>query len=457
MNATEARLLDLIRSGFGGVAAPAYARAAVSARGRSRLGRMRALLAAAGNPQFACPVIQVAGTSGKGSTAQLIGSLLSAAGFLPGLHQTPYLQSPTEKLVLGEQLASARQFAESTDWLFAAAERLRRRSPEFELRYGSAWVALTFGHFAEAQPDFLVLECGAGARFDLTNVTEPVVSVITRIGLDHQATLGPDVAEIAWHKAGIARPGRPLVTIAQGEPIDGVIDREADRVGARLRRLREGVDWLRSAAADGGNLFTYRGKKLRLGPVLLRGGAWQAENAALACATVEEVLPDRAGLDDGVLARALARTRLQGRLERAMREPLVILDGAHNPQKSAALARSLPRLIGGRRLVVVLGVMGYKKARDVLAPLVAIADSVVFTQADVYVKKAYRARELGELFGDRRSLVVEDPGEALDAGIAAAGSDGAVCVTGSLYLAGKVRERWWPTEQIVSQRTPWPI
>ena len=416
---------------------------------------MRSLLRAAGDPQLAYPVIQVAGTSGKGSTAQLIGSLLRACDLKVGLHQTPYLQSPTEKLVLGEKLASAEEFAASTDWLFATAEKMRRRDPEFELRYGSAWVALTFGHFARVDPDYLVLECGAGARFDLTNVTEPEVSVITRVGLDHQATLGGSVAEIAWHKAGIARAGRPLVTIAQGERIDAVIDAEAAAAGARVKRLREGCDW-EVSRAGGRNRFTYRGKVLRLGPVELGAGAWQAENAALACGAVEEVLATIPEIDVDRLSRSLTQTRLQGRLEVASRNPLVVLDGAHNPQKSSALAGSLPAVVGRRKLVAVLGVMGYKNAREVLEPIAGIADEIVFTQADVFVKRAYPARELMELLGAPSARAIADPNEALQAAVGLAGPDGAVCVTGSLYLVGRVRERWWPTDQIVRQRTPWP-
>jgi dihydrofolate synthase/folylpolyglutamate synthase len=421
----------------------------------ARLERMRALLRAAGDPQLAYPVIQVAGTSGKGSTAQLIGSLLRACGLKVGLHQTPYLQSPTEKLVLDGRLASADEFAASTDWLFDAAEKMRRVNPAFELRYGSAWVALTFGHFAQEPPDYLVLECGAGARYDLTNVTEPEVSVITRVGLDHQVTLGDSVAEIAWHKAGIARSGRPLVTIGQGGQVDAVIDEEAARTGARLKRLREGVDWV--ASREGGRTrFTYLGKVIQLGPVELGDGAWQAENAALACGAVEEVLEKTPVFDADKLACALNGTRLQGRLEMAAQNPLVVLDGAHNPQKSTALARSLPEVVGGRKLVAVLGVMGYKKAKEILEPIVGIADEVVFTQADVYVKRAYPARDLMELSGLGRARAIADPNRALEAAVGMAGPDGAVCVTGSLYLVGRVRERWWPTDQIVSQRTPWP-
>ncbi len=456
MIATEARLLKLIRSGYGEAPAPPYSRAAASARGEARLGRMRALLHCAGDPQLAYPVIQVAGTSGKGSTAQLIGSLLRACGLKVGLHQTPYLQSPTEKLVLGEKLASAAEFAASTDWLFGAAEAIGRKDPEFELRYGSAWVALTFGHFARVDPDYLVLECGAGARFDLTNVTDPVVSVITRVGLDHQATLGGNVAEIAWHKAGIARAGNPLVTIAQGPQIDAVIDDEAARAGARLKRLRAGIDWDVSRS-DGRTRFTYRGRALRLGPVELGVGSWQAENAALACGAVEEVLEKVPGFDAAAMARSLARTRLQGRLELVSKGPLVVLDGAHNPQKAAALARSLPEVIGRRKLVAVLGVMGYKKAREVLEPIAAVADEVVFTQADVYVKRAFPADELMDLVGADSARAISDPHEAVKAAIRMAGPGGAVCVTGSLYLVGRVREQWWPTDRIISQRTPWPV
>ncbi len=459
----ESRLLGLIRPGNEASAEQLpYQRERIAARGQDRLRAMRSLLAAAGDPQLARPVVQVAGTSGKGSTAQFIGAMLLANGQQTGLHQTPYLQSPTEKLVLGNRLASAGQFESAVDWIFGQAESHCEIDHGFELRYGSAWVALTFGFFAEHPTDFLVLECGAGARFDLTNVTDPEVSVITRIGLDHQRALGSGVAEIAWHKSGIARRGRPLITVEQSPAAMAVIEAESARRGSKLTVVRRGQDWTlapvgnnRSAGAE--SVFTYHGAKFQIGPVALQPpSAWQAENAALACAAVEALAGQGVSIDPAAAAKGLLRARLQGRFEVVDADPLVILDGAHNRQKSQALAGSLVKLAAGRRLVAVLGVMGYKQAISVLSPLTGIANSVVFTQADAHAKLACPAESLRGQLAIPGALAIANPDRALAEAKALAGPNGVVFVAGSLYLAGRVRSHWYPTERVIAQRTPWP-
>ena len=198
-------------------------------RGRERLARMRRFLEALGNPQAHMPVVLVAGTSGKGSVAVKIAEGLRAAGYSAGLHVTPYLQTPLEKFWLDGQLARPGELADLAAWVRPVVERADPREPP---TYGMVWVALTFEYFRRAGVDALVLEVGAGGRFDLTNVCDPLLNVITTVGMDHEKSLGPSLADIAWHKAGIARPGVPTVVGGMPAPARAVVIDELQRAGA---------------------------------------------------------------------------------------------------------------------------------------------------------------------------------------------------------------------------------
>ncbi|MEJ7900916.1 MAG: Mur ligase family protein [Thermomicrobiales bacterium] len=203
-----ARLESLIE----GTASPADAsRQAVQERATFRMGRLRRFLELLGNPHQGYPIIHVGGTSGKGSTSTLVASILTSAGFSTGLHTSPYLQTPAEKLQINGQLVAAETYVALCDTVFAAHDRWLGAGDE-PITYGEAWFALTALFFRESRVDLAVLEVGAGGRFDLTNIVAPVVSVITSVGIDHTSTLGSTIAEIAWHKAGIVKPAVAVVT-----------------------------------------------------------------------------------------------------------------------------------------------------------------------------------------------------------------------------------------------------
>ena len=428
-------------------------------RGRERVARMAALLRELGDPHLAYPVVHVAGTSGKGSVCTFVAGICRASGLKTGSHLTPYLQTPLEKLVVNDQLASREELVELVEWFERRRDSARTPGLLSEPRYGPTWVALTFEYFRRRKVDIAVIEAGAGGRYDLTNVVVPVVAAVTSVGLDHVLSLGPTVLDIARHKAGVFKQGTPAIAIHTGDDVLASLKRHAGEAGAVFQPIRPGVDFWPEAVTGGRDRLTYLGRnfsvrKAELGLL----GAHQVENAAVACAIADTMADAGYPITQGAVEQGLADARLQGRWETVSDSPNVVLDGAHNPDKAAALAAVLRAQGRGRRLAVVVGVLGYKAAAEIVDELASAADLFVATEPAVYRKASLPAVDLGRMARSTgvATLVRAKPLEALRAAVDWAGPDGMVCVTGSLYLVGQVRERWYPAREIDSQRTPYP-
>lgn len=453
VDAAERDLLSLIR----GEASPteAFEREEAVSRGEQRLERIRKLLEAAGRPGRSYPLIHIAGTSGKGSVATYVDAICQSAGIVAGLHTTPYLQTPLEKLVCRGRMASPREFRELVGWIRYLQDRLRSTDLGHEARYGSSWVALTLEYFRRKEVEVAILEAGAGGRFDLTNVVEPLITAVTSVGLDHVKTLGPTIRDIAWHKAGIFKRGAPAVMIEGSEEVLSVLLSEAKKAGARPRVLKRGTDFV----VESGQSVSFHGRNIRVESACPQmPGRHQLENAAVAMAIADGMVEAGFSVSSQDVARGVRNARLPGRLELVSERPAVYLDGAHNEDKAAALARSLEELLGGRRLVLVLGVLGYKAVEAVTAPLASIAEKVVATEPQVYMKQAYPVEELRRVAsGYCRDVECEpDPDQAVAAALAGTGPEDLICVAGSMYLVGNVRSRWYPVGQIIAEGNSWP-
>jgi dihydrofolate synthase/folylpolyglutamate synthase len=317
-------------------------------------------------------------------------------------------------------------------------------------------VAVALEHFRRARVEVAVVETGVGGRHDLTAVVRTEVAVISAVGFDHQRSLGGTLEEIAWHKAGIIRPRSRAVALA-GPGADAA-DAQAHAVDASLRLLDDDCfRWVDDG--EGGTLLDYHGPRLQLrGARLGMPGRFQAANAALALAAVEEW--DRAGrVDEGAARLGLARARLPARLERMPSGgPTVVLDGAHNPDKLAALLGALPEL-GGRRLHVVYGALAGRELDDPVRRLAARADTFVVTEPRVHAKPSRAAEEVAHVVGGvaRGALLVErEPRVALERALAAARPEDVVLATGSLYLCGALRALWYPDEAVLEGRHSFP-
>lgn len=421
-------------------------------RAVARLDRLRAFLAFLGNPQQQYRTIHIAGTSGKGSTTVIASSLLASAGYRTGTHVSPYLQVATEKLQIDGRLVDAYRYA-------ALVESMRRSVEEWVAlgnerpNYGEFWVAMTYRYFAEEAVDVALIEVGAGGRFDVTNVIDPDVAAITSIGYDHMATLGSTLREIAWHKAGIIKPGSVAVTTVTEPEALPVIADEAQRQRVRLEHVVEGQDFDDVVARDDRTAFRdlVSGQHFHVS----LPGAFQARNAALAIAIAREF--HREELHSGVIQRGLDGARFPGRMEIVQRVPLVLLDGAHNPEKVRSLAEALRTLFPNRRITLVFGALESKNYREMFELIAPLCHRLVATAPRVLAKPPTTAEDIAILAPQGMAVeTVPDPLEAVQSALNGIGDDDLVVVTGSLYLVGNVREHWYPRERILTQGTCWP-
>ena len=391
------------------------------------LDRMRAMLAEIGDPHRCAPVVHVAGTNGKGSTASLTAALLTASGRRVGLHTSPHLWHVGERMRVDGTAADEAWIA---DAVARRADLFRRYEPS----YYEATLLLAFERFADAGVEAMVIEVGLGGRLDGTNVVDPAVTVVTALALDHTDVLGPTLAHVAREKAGIVKPGAPLVTLGQPAEAMRELAAAADRAGVPM----DVVDHTVGVADDGRTWATPLA--VYLDAPLALDGAHQRLNAALALRAVE-VLRGRP-LDADTVRRAWADVArlagLRGRLETVRRRPRVVVDVAHNPHGiAAALAATAPPP-GGRR-TIALGMMGDKDVDDV-ARLVAASGARVVPVAIADTPRALDPADLAARLSAAGADMAAPTtvADALDAFLATARPDDVLLVCGSFLVAAQV-------------------
>ncbi|MBU0494930.1 MAG: bifunctional folylpolyglutamate synthase/dihydrofolate synthase [Chloroflexi bacterium] len=421
------------------------------ARMRERMPRLRYLLRRLGNPQNRYAILHVGGTSGKGSTVTLLAAILQAAGHRTGLHTSPYLQSPTEKLVVNGQPASLAQLTEAVEACRSLFEEMREDSVVGRLRYSDVWVALPLVYFAQAQVDYAVIEVAMGGRYDYTNLVEPIVSAITTVDYDHLLPLGSTLPEIAWHKAGIIKLGVPAVTGVTQPELLSILREESERQAAPFFQVGKDTQYVIRQLDQNGSRFDFHGldgdlwRDLHVSML----GAHQVANAAVAITALQAA--QRYGqidLAEPAVRAGLEQARFPGRLEIVQRRPLVLLDGAHNPEKMTSLRHALDTLFPARRCILVMGAMATKDVVPLVAPIAPLADHIITTAPHIpgkdAIDPALMAHALREQGWGSQITSEPDPLEAVEQALAWAGDDDLIVVTGSLYLVGEVRERWFP-------------
>ena len=401
---------------------------------------MKGVLSRMGDPHTRHRVMHVAGTNGKTSTSRLAGRMLLTQGRRAGVFTSPHLQTVEERIEVDGRPVSPAHLAAAISEVAGVVE-LEVAAGGRPLTYFEMTTATAFAHFARAGVEALVLEVGLGGRLDATNVVSAEVAVLTGLGFDHTEYLGDTLPQIAREKLGIVSPGARLVCGPVPSEAAPVVERRARSVGAEALWL--GKDFgVRSAVPrpEGGWTVSVDGlygsyEDLRLP---LRG-RYQTRNLAVAVAAVEAWLERE--MDADRLRAGLSGFSVPGRMELVEFESVpLLLDGAHNPEASAVLARSLREEFGEKKWVGVLGVMEDKDLESMVAALAPCLERVVASRADS--TRALQPDELARRIRakcDMEVIACPDPSRALAEARRLAGKGGRVLVTGSLYLVGEVR------------------
>lgn len=397
------------------------------------LDRVRALCASLGDPQDQCKFIHVAGTNGKGSLCAVTASILRASGLRVGLYTSPYILRFNERIQLNGENISDAELSELVEYIRPFADAMEDRPTEFELI-----TAIAFLYFARHRCDVVVLECGLGGRLDATNIIKtPALSVITGIALDHTAILGDTVEKIAAEKAGIIKPGIPVLWCGQNAVAQAVIQARAEAVGAPMYSVDHTQTVIKDMNMDG-TVFDFGSRHDLHIPLL---GSYQPYNTANAL-TVIDILNRQCSytIDEKAIRAGLEAVRWPARFEILCREPLVIADGGHNPEGIDSAVDSIIRYFGTGKVVIVTGVMADKNYRYMANRIATVAHSVFCLTPDN--PRALPAKDYAKVFGDLgiEATACASVDQAMEISIMCAEENNIPLVNlGSLYMYREVR------------------
>lgn len=428
--------------------------------GELGLSRMKMLVKKLGNPQNNYPVILVAGTSGKGSTSTMISSILSQK-LKVGLHVKPHLVTVRERIQINGHMISEKEFVQLTNLVKEHVEEIEKSS-RGKPTYFEILVGMSYLYFSREKVDIAVFEVGMGGRLDGTNVVNPAISVITSIGFDHVPLLGTTLLQILNEKAGIIKNGSPVISgINQPELISQLNKICEGRKSEAFLFARDFQGFTKKIDVHG-STFNYEGihnyNDLHL-PVL---GSHQINNALVAIRTVEElsnypinqlsnkpmtarIKKFKLGEED--IRKGLRSVKIPGRMEIISKRPLIMLDGAHNEDKSKALVDSLKIIFPKKKITTILGIKKDKNASKILESLIQVSSEIILTEFFIYsdigsdtsISLSDLKQILTQLNFHGKVKFTKDIEEAIHLAKSETGKDDMILITGSMYLIGKVK------------------
>lgn len=398
----------------------------IKAGAKFGLERMQLLLAALGNPERDCRFVHVAGTNGKGSTSAMIANALREAGLTAGLYTSPHLGEPTERIQINGTPIGDAEFTKAFQVVHRTAEELiKTEILDTHPSYFETVTAMAFLVFRE-RAEITVLEVGLGGRLDATNVVTPELCVITPISYDHEAILGNTLEAIAREKAGILKPGVPVVMAKQEAEAEEVILQRAKELACDVVRAGD-VSVSQVCVGRWTSTFLIDGERYACN----LAGRHQIENAVtavVACGRLE--LPVEA------IQAGLETVRWPGRIEFVSRDPDFVLDGAHNPAGAAALAAYIKEFCSNGPVWMVYGAMRDKAVEEVAGRLFPLADRLIVTAPDF--ARALRPEAILQEMPHANATVAPTAAEAIQIARTAP-REATVFFTGSLFLVGEAR------------------
>ena len=399
-------------------------------KSNSSLNRMKKTLAFLDNPQDKIKIIHVAGTNGKGSCCAMLKSILQEAGYKVGMFTSPHLIDPKERFVINKRQISDKDFISVASKTKKAQEKAQTNLGVFD-----KLTVMGYEYFYEKKVDIAIIEVGVGGLYDSTNIIKSsLISVIMNIGLDHTELLGGTLSKIAYQKAGIIKDKGTVVVYDNSKSIINTVKKIAEEKNAKLitsdfkqiKVLSEGID------SQVFNYKKYHNVKLHL------LGKHQFKNAATVLEVVDVLKKKKFKLTNEVIKRGLLKTNWPSRMSILSKEPLFILDGAHNPQCARALTLSLPAILNGKKAIMLCGMLKDKDYEKVMNEVIPYAKEFICLTPNS--SRALNNKELVKLLKSKnqKAIAAADPKQGIEKAFKKAKKDDVIIAFGSLYLAGDI-------------------
>jgi dihydrofolate synthase/folylpolyglutamate synthase len=405
------------------------------------LRRVEALLAQLGCPHLKAKTVHIAGTKGKGSTAAMISSVLTAAGYRTGLFVSPHLIDIRERIRVDGKLISKPDLVRLTDTIKPHVEDINAAATWGKLTTFELLTTLGMLYFSEQKTDFNVIEVGLGGRLDATNVVCPEVVVISSISLDHTDVLGESLEKITTEKAGIIKEGVPVVSARQPDEARKVIAETCERKHCVLFEVGRDITPFESRRHASKQTVMVNGRVGSYQFELPLLGSFQQDNAALAVGAIEVLIERGFKINASDIRNGLSRVRWPGRFQLLRHMPLVIADGAHNPASARELSKAVDaEAVARRPRILVIGVSADKDYEGVASELWPVFDIVITTRSKH--PRSLPETRLADVFSSHISNIdtVPSVGSAIDKAVRLASEHGFICVSGSLFVVGEALE-----------------
>ena len=411
------------------------------------LKRMEEMMCSVGDPHTKRKTIHITGTKGKGSTAIIVSSILSRLGLKTGLFTSPHLTYLGERMKVNDKTISQETFVQLMNMLKPYIDKITAETPILMPTFFEIVTAIAFLYFEREKTDISVMEVGMGGRLDSTNIILPEVSVITPVGYDHTDRLGKTLDKIAFEKAGIIKEDIPVISSIQEPDALAVISKTCNEKRSLLYLVGQDILIYDIKVAQRNGIYgtecvieTWRNRYKNIFLPLV--GRHQVENCAAAIGSLE-VLAGKGviKIDNELIVNALADIRCPARIEVISEEPLTIVDTAHTVASMKILRESIKESFSFRKLVLVIGLSSDKDIEGVLKEIVSISNDLIFTRTgNPREADPEQMAVIAKRFSQNNLMVIEDIDEAMEEAKEIANADDLICITGSFFLAGKVKE-----------------
>lgn len=387
-----------------------------------------------GDPQDNYRVIHVGGTNGKGSVCKFLESVLLKSEYKVGVYTSPHLQRFSERFIVNNEEISDIEVVQLIETVKPIIDDMIKNSNTptfFEIV-----TAMAFQFFKNKNVDFALIEVGLGGRFDATNIVNPLVTIITNVSLEHQDRLGYKIEEIAFEKAGIIKQGVPVITSASGAALD-VIKKIASEKHSKITIVGNN-SWKKINESENWQEFLISGLIKDYKVTTFMFGKYQGENIAISLSAIEILQMNGIFIPDKSIYEGLEKINHSGRMEIVSFEPLILLDGAHNIAGITRLRESIEEGLIVNKVILVIGILSDKKIKEILDIITPLADIVVVTKS--HNKRASDPSIIKDMIRNKDVIIIDDIPKAIDYAKSIASRQDLICVTGSLFTVGEVRD-----------------